>query len=91
MAALAFCCLFRFHGPRGEVSVEVGRGEVVVRERTEEEEAVGAGGETGEDRRGLDDAGKADAFDCCDHIFAVSVALYCLFQFHGPGSDRCTR
>ena len=47
MAALAFCCLFRFHGPGGEVLVEVGRGEVVVRERTEEEEAVGAGGETG--------------------------------------------
>ena len=47
LAALAFCCLFRFQWPGGEVSVEVGRGEVVVRERTEEEEAVGAGGETG--------------------------------------------
>ena len=43
---MAFCCLFRFHGPGGEVSVDVGRGEVVVRERMEEEEAVGAGEKT---------------------------------------------
>ena len=35
MAALAFCCHFRFHGPGGEVSGDVGTGEVVVRERTE--------------------------------------------------------
>ena len=46
---------------------------MVVRERTEEEEAVGAGEETGEERRGLDDAGKADVFDRCDRIFAAGT------------------
>ena len=43
---------------------------MVVRERTEEEETVGEGEETGGRTEGLDDAGEADVFDRCDRIFA---------------------
>ena len=46
LAALAFCFLFSSHGHTGEVSEDVGRGEVVGRERKEEEEVVEVGEKT---------------------------------------------
>ena len=42
MAALAFCCLLRLHGIRGEISGDEGVGEAVAGDRTEEGEVVGA-------------------------------------------------